>query len=521
MAQISKTTKIRWAIYTRKSTEEGLEQAFNSLDAQYEACEAYITSQRHEGWRLVENRYDDGAISGGTMERPGLQALLEDIEAGRIDMILVYKIDRLTRSLMDFSKIIERLDKHHASFVSVTQSFNTATSMGRLTLNMLLSFTQFEREVTAARIRDKIAASKTKGLWMGGTPPLGYKSNADQNTRCLIIDKDGAIYNILTNPFYIGKIKHRTLLYEGIHEPIIDLELWQSVQDKLKAGSMRKRQGAQQDANKQQNQAMAPKLLRSKLYDDTGDGLTPTYTIKAKKIIGYYISNRLLKQKDPKAWRLPAKSFEPMMIKAYKDSTRQWGNTIIHASHPSAQVNAPSIHVLKTKTQMLDHYLAKHDEELVAAIQRIDLKHDAITIKVQPTILQKALTLDIHPAKPLILTIPMTIKKRGVEQKLIIGNALPKPDQTLITALAKAHYWLSCIKKGETLTTIAVQEKVTDSYIRSRVLLAFLSPKIQKAIITGTQSIDLSLVKLIRNPIPLDWKKQEQFFLTGHNQALS
>ena len=180
--------KFRCAIYTRKSSDEGLEQEFNSLDAQYEACSAYITSQRHEGWKPVHTRYDDGGISGGTLDRPGLQALLSDIDAGLIDMIVVYKIDRLTRSLSDFSKIIDRLDAAKASFVSVTQSFNTATSMGRLTLNMLLSFAQFEREVTAERIRDKIAASKAKGLWMGGTVPLGYDPHPDKTVRGLVIN---------------------------------------------------------------------------------------------------------------------------------------------------------------------------------------------------------------------------------------------------------------------------------------------------------------------------------------------
>ena len=184
--------KIRCAIYTRKSSDEGLEQEFNSLDAQYESCAAYIASQKHEGWTLVKKRYDDGGVSGGTLERAGLRALLADIDAGLIDMIIVYKIDRLTRSLGDFSKIVDRLDAANASFVSVTQSFNTATSMGRLTLNMLLSFAQFEREVTAERIRDKIAASKAKGLWMGGTVPLGYAPNPDKNIRGLIVNPPNA-----------------------------------------------------------------------------------------------------------------------------------------------------------------------------------------------------------------------------------------------------------------------------------------------------------------------------------------
>ena len=260
--------KIRCAIYTRKSSEEGLEQEFNSLDAQREACAAYVASQKAEGWIIVHEEYDDGGLSGGTMDRPALQRLMSDIDDGRVDQIVVYKIDRLTRSLADFAKIVERLDAAEASFVSVTQSFNTATSMGRLTLNMLLSFAQFEREVTAERIRDKIAASKKKGLWMGGQVPLGY----DADGRTLRIRSDeaetvrsiyrlyqelgtigevseaaeamglrsrkrilstgrvtggialdrGHIYHILTNPLYAGRIRHRNHVYEGKHPAIIE-----------------------------------------------------------------------------------------------------------------------------------------------------------------------------------------------------------------------------------------------------------------------------------------------------------
>ncbi len=272
--------KIRCAIYTRKSSEEGLEQDFNSLDAQHEACAAYITSQKNEGWVQVMDRYDDGGISGGTLERPGLQRLLADVDRGVIDQILVYKIDRLTRSLADFSKIVDILDKTGASFVSVTQSFNTATSMGRLTLNMLLSFAQFEREVTAERIRDKIAASKRKGLWMGGNVPLGYEPDGrtlkikendattirmiydlyhrHRNIRIVKAEADrlglktairtlssgrlkggtefsfGHIYHILTNPIYAGRIRHKTKVWPGQHPALIDPDEWDGVQEWLK-----------------------------------------------------------------------------------------------------------------------------------------------------------------------------------------------------------------------------------------------------------------------------------------------
>src|SRR5919107_1810115 len=269
----------RCAVYTRKSSEERLEQAFNSLDAQREACEAFVRSQRHEGWALLPARYDDGGLSGGTLERPALQRLLGDIRAGRVDLVLVYKVDRLTRSLAGFAKIVEVMDAHGASFVSVTQHFNTATSMGRLTLNMLLSFAQFEREVAGERIRDKIAASKRKGMWMGGNVPLGYQVRE----RKLVVDEAeaatvrriyadylalgsvrllrerlradgvvgksgrplgrGALFHLLRNRVYRGEVAHKGAVYPGEHAAIVERELWESVQGRLAAGRSGARSG--------------------------------------------------------------------------------------------------------------------------------------------------------------------------------------------------------------------------------------------------------------------------------------
>jgi site-specific DNA recombinase len=280
---------IRCAIYTRKSSEEGLEQGFNSLDAQHAACASYIASQKHEGWRPLARRYDDGGVSGGTLERPALQRLLADIDARRIDMVVVYKIDRLTRALTDFARLVERFDAAGCSFVSVTQAFNTATSMGRLTLNILLSFAQFEREVTAERIRDKIAASKKKGLWMGGLVPLGYdaagrtltvnddeaanvrtlfdlylehqclrRAKAEADARGLVSKRRtfaggrtsggapfsrGAIYYLLTNPVYIGEVRHKHQIYPGQHPPLVARATWDAVQDALRANANRPRRG--------------------------------------------------------------------------------------------------------------------------------------------------------------------------------------------------------------------------------------------------------------------------------------
>ncbi|WP_461496348.1 recombinase family protein, partial [Pyruvatibacter sp.] len=325
--------KIRCAIYTRKSSEDGLEQEFNSLDAQREACAAYISSQKHEGWVLLPQHYDDGGLSGGSLERPALKHLLEDIAAGKVDQIVVYKIDRLTRSLADFSKIVDVLYEAEASFVSVTQSFNTATSMGRLTLNMLLSFAQFEREVTAERIRDKIAASKRKGLWMGGSVPLGYDpdgrtltiNGVEEKTIRTLYDlyeqygtvrevkaqadvlglrsrqrtaSDGTmtggnpfdrghIHHILTNPIYAGRIRHREQVFDGQHPAIIDPERWDCIQRQLQDGAAK---GRTRKTAKQRS------LLCGKVFDETGDRLTPSHTKTRKGArLRYYVSHRLIK----------------------------------------------------------------------------------------------------------------------------------------------------------------------------------------------------------------------------------
>jgi DNA invertase Pin-like site-specific DNA recombinase len=353
---------LRCAIYTRKSSEEGLEQDFNSLQAQREACEAYIASQKHEGWKVLQTAYDGGAYSGGTMERPALQQLLADITAERIDVVVVHKVDRLTRALADFAKIVEIFDRHGVSFVSVTQQFNTTSSMGRLTLNVLLSFAQFEREVTGERIRDKIAASKKKGLWMGGFVPLGYRANQ----RTLIIHEPearivrtifqlyhqigsvlkvevelrrrginrpssttmtskrvygarpfmrGEIYKLLENPIYIGEIHHKGYRYQGQHPPIVYRRLLNAVRTKLAANAHDRRVG---------RNIAEPSLLAGLLQDDHGNRLTPTHTVKKGKRYRYYASLHRRAGKpgpetdetrsSPPNWRIPAAEIETTVI---------------------------------------------------------------------------------------------------------------------------------------------------------------------------------------------------------------
>jgi site-specific DNA recombinase len=344
----------RCAVYTRKSSEEGLEQSFNSLHAQREACEAYIRSQAHEGWKLVKTAYDDGGFSGGSMERPAVKRLMADLKQGLVDVVVVYKVDRLTRSLADFAKIVEILDGHGASFVSITQQFNTTSSMGRLTLNVLLSFAQFEREVTGERIRDKISASKRKGMWMGGNLPLGY----DVQNRQLMINKAeaetvryifrryaevgtvsalqaalkqrgivskvwtstignvrggvsysrGALYYLLRNQIYLGRIAHKNESYSGQHLPIVDQALWDQMQACLSAN--RSGEGRVRSMSSQSS-------LAGLLHDDRGNLMSPSHTKKSNgRRYRYYVSQALLQNNRARAGtvsRIPAEAIERLV----------------------------------------------------------------------------------------------------------------------------------------------------------------------------------------------------------------
>jgi site-specific DNA recombinase len=342
---------IRCAVYTRKSSEEGLEQSFNSLHAQREACEAYVLSQRHEGWQLLAAHYDDGGFSGGNMERPGLKKLLDDIASKKINTVVVYKVDRLTRALSDFAGIVETFDKQGVSFVSVTQQFNTTTSMGRLTLNVLLSFAQFEREVTGERIRDKVAASKKKGMWMGGPVPLGY----DLGDRALIVNgpeakqvreifdqylrlgsvfdlyehlkgtsirskarvgptgrvgggavlSRGTLYHLLSNPLYIGKIAHKGVLHPGVHSPIISGDVWLKTSNLLKENRVRRTESKNRSSER---------LLLGLLFDKEGNRFTPTHASKKGRRYSYYISQALTEGKRTKCiQRIPATEIEQVV----------------------------------------------------------------------------------------------------------------------------------------------------------------------------------------------------------------
>ena len=401
--------KTRCAVYTRKSSEEGLDMDFNSLHAQRESCEAYITSQKQEGWVLVPDQYDDGGISGGTLERPALQRMLADIEAGRVDVVVVYKIDRLSRSLMDFAKLVDVFDRHNVTFVSVTQTFNTTTSMGRLTLNILLSFAQFEREVTGERIRDKIAPSRKKGMWMGGNPPLGYDVrdrklivNADEaNTVRMIfkrfltvgsatlLSKDltaegvmskrgkpinkGYLYKLLKNQVYIGKAVHKGKAYPGEHEAIITQDLWNKVRTII-SESPRTR------AN--HTRAQTPALLKGIIFGADGRAMTPVHTKKKNKLYRYYVAAELLKGETPDGIvrRVPAGEIEAAVI-----------------DHVRGLLRAPEI-VVATWRAARGHGEKTSEADVREALHDIDPLWDELFPVEQSRMLQLLVErVDVHP----------------------------------------------------------------------------------------------------------------------------
>jgi site-specific DNA recombinase len=451
----------RCAVYTRKSSEEGLEQDFNSLHAQREACEAFIHSQRGEGWRLIETAYDDGGLSGGTLERPALQRLFADIAQHRVDTVVVYKVDRLTRSLMDFAKMVELFDRHGVTFVAVTQQFNTTTSMGRLTLNILLSFAQFEREVIGERVRDKIAASKKKGMWMGGVTPLGYaitdrklvivpeeaetvrqifrryrelgsvrllKQNLDQQgirSKQRIYGNGsraggqpfsrGALYALLSNPLYIGEIAHKGARYPGQHEAILDRETWDSAQNQLRTG-----------APERHGPAAGPRSpLIGKLFDEAGHRLTPSHATKAGRRYRYYVSRPLVTEtaeQMPGAWRLPASQLENLI--ATEAASMLAEPSTIAAALETAGLQPENVPAALAMADRFRDDLgrdAARGEALAAVVDRIELSPIRLRVILSAAVLFPS-TPEAVDAKAAVLIrdVPLRIKRRGVEMRLVI-----------------------------------------------------------------------------------------------------
>lgn len=529
--------KTRCAIYTRKSTEDGLEQDFNSLDAQREACAAYILSQTHEGWEGTSELYDDGGFSGGSMERPGLKQLLQDVIADKVDVIVVYKVDRLTRSLADFAKIVDILDDHDASFVSVTQSFNTTTSMGRLTLNVLLSFAQFEREVTGERIRDKVAASKKKGMWMGGPAPLGYELGdrklvvncreaetvrhlfrrytelrsvpqlvdelATQGYRTKIRPykdgrqiggvafRTGALSQLLKNPIYTGKVRHKEKIYNGEHEAIIEQALFDEAQ-----GIFAVNRSDNASGKKSRN----PSLLVGIISDPDGRPMTPTHASTGSKRFRYYVTRLELGDDKKEPWRLPSGEIERLvtdtLAKAIADTVPASGEAGIIQDQMAA--NSEIANRLQNA--------AIHEKRKILLDQkvRVQVQKEQVIISFQ--------TADESESTE--VRIDAKLAKQGSELKFTIPptNASIKPahNATLQKLVAQAFAAQDPVLTGKPNPALSDYSR---RYLGQLVRISWLAPDIIAAIMDGTQPVDLTGRKLTRaNAIPLDWPSQRKMF---------
>ncbi|HZK89404.1 MAG TPA: recombinase family protein [Stellaceae bacterium] len=559
---------MRCAIYTRKSSEEGLEQEFNSLHAQREACEAFIRSQRHEGWTCLPQAFDDGGRSGGNMERPALQRLLAEIREGKVDVVVVYKIDRLTRSLADFAKIVETFDARGVSFVSVTQQFNTTTSMGRLTLNVLLSFAQFEREVTGERIRDKIAASKKKGMWMGGVPPLGYEVRdrklvviehegemvrhifrryaALDSVRLLKEDLEaqgitskswtsasgrtwggkpigrGALYLMLKNLIYRGEIVHKGETYPGEHTAIIDPALWDAVAARLAENAVERGTGIR---------VKNPSLLTGLLFDSECNRMTPTHAVKKKTRYRYYVSRPLIiaaREGAAAGLRVPAAEIERSVINRIRRVLSEPASLLeilaARAHEPLLQQNliARAAELARDWPQLSP---LRMRVILLALIQRIDVRPDEVIIHLRPSRLEAL--LDIHSTanpqpldgKPTLpLSQPVWLRRAGKEVRMVIDRLdpfapAPKPNQALTRLILRAHRFHEMLikHKGGKFGDLAKSEKLNRSYFSQVLRLAYLAPDITTAILEGHQPAGLTATTLIgRASMPIGWQEQRR-----------
>jgi site-specific DNA recombinase len=515
--------RVRCAIYTRVSTDQGLEQDFNSLDAQYDASQAYIRSQAHAGWTLIRSKYDDGGFSGGNTERPALQRLLADVRAGKVDVIVVYKVDRLTRSLADFAKLVELFDKHGVSFVSVTQQFNTTTSMGRLTLNVLLSFAQFEREVTSERIRDKIAASKRKGLWVGGMAPLGYDTkdrkitvNEPEAERVRIIFRRylelgslnrlltdlrkrdivtkvrtqktgrhvggipftrGPLAHLLRNRFYIGEVDFKGDILPGEQPAIIDRNLFEAVQAKLN----------EQVNSHKSSWTRSEALLIGRIFDDRGNRMTPSHSRKRGLGHRYYVSSALFHGQAERA-----------------GSVRR--------------VSAPEIEalVIRSLCEHLDQTSPIDDRTLINKhVVRVEIRSDALVIY-----LSQPKESEHRPARGRkVLHIPWQKTPAKRRREILVPNHMP-PDKArpirsenralLVASIARGRRWLNELVADPTATAerIAEREKCSVRKVNMTISLSFLAPDLVKAAIEGRLPHGMGVTRLC--DLPSEWSRQYQ-----------
>jgi DNA invertase Pin-like site-specific DNA recombinase len=556
----------RCAIYTRKSTEEGLEQDFNSLDAQREACAAFIQSQKQEGWTAIPKNYDDGGYSGGSMERPALKQLLADIEAKRVDVIVVYKVDRLTRSLSDFAKLVETFDRCGVSFVSVTQQFNTTTSMGRLTLNILLSFAQFERELIGERVRDKVAASKKKGMWMGGTVPLGY----DVKDRKLVVNKpeaktvveiyrrylklksvpalredlnaagirskrrtradgseygdqefsQGALYLLLQNRTYRGEATHKGNAYPGEHMAIVDKPLWDAVQALLARNRVERISGTN---------TKEPSLLTGLLFDDNGVRLTPTWTSKKGTRYRYYVSKPPSSGNgsgSPTRQRIPAGDIESAVICRLRDFLSSPGE-LVDIVDPWHQKDLKSL--LDRGREIADQLDRPGDQQktiVTEILRRVIVRRKDLGVEISKDRLNALLFAGMKSAATMIgaklkqsdrvpsLTVATKLSRAGRQMKLVIDetNNGAVPDMALLRVIARARDIQVRLEADTDLTVqdIASTEGVSSAYIYSLLRLRWLAPSIVTAIVYGRHPEQFTGKKLMRLSarLPILWTDQ-------------
>jgi DNA invertase Pin-like site-specific DNA recombinase len=535
---------VRCAVYTRVSTDSGLDQEFNSLDAQYDASQAYIRSQAHAGWALVRSRYDDGGFSGGSTARPALQRLLDDIRAHRVNVIVVYKVDRLTRSLADFAKLVELFDAHGVSFVSVTQQFNTTTSMGRLTLNVLLSFAQFEREVTSERIRDKIGASKRKGLWVGGVVPLGYHA---RDRKITIVDHEarvvrhvfqrylelgslnalladlrssgiktkirplasrrtiggipftrGSLVYLLRNRFYIGEVRYKGEIFKGEQPTILDSALFEAVQSKLEA----------QRTNHTIARHSSEAMLMGLIFDGRGNRMTPTYAIKKGVRYRYYVSSNLNQGDKASAAalnRVPAIEIETLVLAAIKEklgSKQQAG--IAHPESPCSDGELVRMQVARI--------VIRTDEVVVTLCDRQLNAHQAAG---QP----KRSSPNRTARKIVAIKIPWRKRPSKLPREIIrpvdSENSDRRPIRsetraTLVKAIANGRRWLEDLVTGRVISAdqIALRKQCSVRQVNRVITLAFLAPDLVQAAFEGRLPRGIG-VEALRD-CPAEWRQQRQ-----------
>ena len=544
------SAKIRCAIYTRKSTEEGLEQEFNSLDAQREACAAYILSQRHEGWNELPDIYDDGGYSGGNMDRPALKALLAKVAAGKVDVIVVYKVDRLTRALSDFAKIVDVLDAAGASFVSVTQSFNTTTSMGRLTLNVLLSFAQFEREVTGERIRDKIAASKAKGMFMGGPVPLGYnvvdrKLIIDEGEaatvrmiftrylelgsgRALQVELDqrgvrskrrtyrggrpygeqpisrGPLYVILQNRIYVGDMVHKGRAYTGLQDAIIDQELFDRVQAQLESARVQRRHGVN---------AREPSLLASLMRDGHGRMMSPSHAVKQQRRYRYYVSQMDDARRDlttAPAWRVGAVEIERIICCALTAEIRKRVDQRVRNGDLDSAVITRLQDLAKNATAVLDDAPGSEQRALLLTlVRRADVSTTSLKMELKLDAIDALLAE--KRALEVSVTLPPALIRIGKQTRMLLeadGSSTPA-DANLVKLLARAFSMRKAILERASLDRAATELGYGRDYAIALARVSYLAPEIVKAILGGVQPKTMSATPLLRTPrVPCRWEQQ-------------